>query len=289
MSAYYNEIDPFAAAWLRSLISAGHLPLGDVDERSIEDVAPDELTAYRQIHFFAGIGGWAYALRLAGWPDDRPVVTGSAPCQPYSSAGKGAGFDDERHLWPAMFWHVQQRQPATVIGEQVSSKAALEWWDLVASDLEGEGYATASADLPASSVGAPHRRQRLFWVAHAQSKQRRERESFSAPQQKESVRRDRSDGASQRCAARHLANAQSKQRQRSRAPRAGRDGFADSCNPWANAQWIDCLDNKQRPIEPSIRLLAHGVPNRVGRLRGYGNAIVPQLAAVFVRSFLEIQ
>lgn len=87
---YYNEIDPFAAQWLRNLIAAGHLPAGDVDERSIVDVRPDDLKGYVQCHFFAGIGGWPLALRMAGWPDDREVWTGSCPCQP----AVGAAFID---------------------------------------------------------------------------------------------------------------------------------------------------------------------------------------------------
>jgi DNA (cytosine-5)-methyltransferase 1 len=80
MTAYYNELDPFAAAWLRNLIAAGLIPQGEVDERSIEDVTPNDLAGFRQCHFFAGIGGWPLALRLAGWPDERPVWTGSCPC-----------------------------------------------------------------------------------------------------------------------------------------------------------------------------------------------------------------
>ena len=83
MSAYDNEIDPFAADWLRELIRAGHIAPGEVDTRSIEDVAPDDLAGFAQCHFFAGIGTWSYALRRAGWADDRPVWTGSCPCQPF--------------------------------------------------------------------------------------------------------------------------------------------------------------------------------------------------------------
>jgi len=163
--AYYNEIDPYAAQWLRNLVAAGHIAAGDVDERSIEDVKPSELVGYTQCHFFAGIGVWSHALRQAGWPDDKPVWTGSCPCQPFSAAGKGGGFDDERHLWPAFHHLIEQCKPATVIGEQVASKDANAWIDLVQVDLETLGYAFGAAPFPSASVGAPHIRDRLYWVA----------------------------------------------------------------------------------------------------------------------------
>lgn len=165
MTAYYNEIDPYCAQWLRNLINAGILAPGDVDERSIEDVKPTELAGYNQCHFFAGVGVWSYALRLAGWPDERPVWTGSCPCQPFSAAGKRAGTADERHLWPAWFHLIVACRPGVIFGEQVESKDGLVWLDLVQTDLEGSGYTTAPVVLPVAGYGAPHPRHRIIFVA----------------------------------------------------------------------------------------------------------------------------
>ena len=164
MVSYYNEIDPYAAQWLRNLIANKLIADGDVDERSICDVAAADLHGYTQCHFFAGIGVWSYALRLAGWPDDRPVWTGSCPCQPFSAAGKGKGFDDERHLWPEFHRLISECRPPVVFGEQVASKDGLAWLDTVQSDMEASGYALGAADLCAAGVGAPHIRQRLWFV-----------------------------------------------------------------------------------------------------------------------------
>ena len=166
---YYNEHDPKAAAWLRELISAGLIPNGDVDERSITEVQPDELRQYTQCHFFAGIGGWSLALQLAGVPDTVRLWTGSCPCQPFSAAGKGLGDKDERHLWPVFFNLIKECRPNAVFGEQVASAIGKGWLDGVSSDLESEGYACGSIVLGAHSVSAPHIRQRLYWVADSDS------------------------------------------------------------------------------------------------------------------------
>lgn len=168
-AAYYNEIDPFAAQWLRNLIAAGHIAPGEVDERSIEDVTPDDLRGFTQCHFFAGIGVWSHSLRLAGWPDDRPVWTGSCPCQPFSAAGKGDGFADERHLWPHFFHLISERRPQHVFGEQVAAGNANTWFDLVQADLEGVGYAFGIVPFTSAGIGAPHIRERAYWVANAYS------------------------------------------------------------------------------------------------------------------------
>jgi len=167
MTAYYNEHDPFAAAWLRELIADGLIAPGEVDERSIEDVVPTDLAGFVQCHWFAGIGIWSLALRQAGWPDDEPLWTGSCPCQPFSAAGKGGGFDDERHLWPAFHWLIEQCSPELVLGEQVASKDGLAWLDLVSADVEASGYAFGAVDTCAAGFGAPHIRQRLYWMADA--------------------------------------------------------------------------------------------------------------------------
>jgi DNA (cytosine-5)-methyltransferase 1 len=171
--AYYNEIDPEKAEWIRQLIAAKVVAPGDVDERDIKLVQPDDLRGYRQCHFFAGIAVWSYALRLAGWPDDREVWTGSCPCGPFSVAGKGSGLDDERHLWPSWFYLIEKRRPVAIFGEQVEAAIKYGWLDLVQDDMEGIAYSIGTIGLPAAGVGAPHIRQRIYFVADAEGSRSR--------------------------------------------------------------------------------------------------------------------
>ena len=165
MSAYYNENDPEKAAWLRELIRRNIVAPGEVDERSIAEVKPEDLRGFTQCHFFAGIGVWSLRLALAGWADDRPVWTGSCPCPSFQRAGKGIGFADPRHLWPDWIRLIRECRPAVVFGEQVAAAIGHGWLDLVQADLEAEGYAVGTAVLGACSVGAPHIRQRLYFGA----------------------------------------------------------------------------------------------------------------------------
>jgi DNA (cytosine-5)-methyltransferase 1 len=414
--ALYNEIDPKAAAWLRELIRQGHIAPGDVSETSIEDLNPDDLRRYTQVHFFAGIGVWSYALRRAGWPDSRPVWTGSCPCQPFSAAGKGGGFDDERHLWPHFHWLISQCRPDVVFGEQVASKDGLAWIDLVQADLEGTGYANGAVDFCSAGVGAPHIRQRLYWfgerLADADG---RDTEQFArkraGPDETDSWRASggaagrgyagwlddddtrlegqrsghqaqsgrigtvrpaaetsefsrlgdaRGDGARQysrelpgdesqheirpasgdhasdnsstvggvadadhheQRAGRNLGSAQGEGLRPGSGERgdvvrmddtgsercgtrrhgynSGNDrqqqldtnGRNDRPGPtngfWRAADWLHCRDAKWRPVEPGTFPLAHGAAARVGRLRGYGNAVNAEAATIFIESYLE--
>jgi DNA (cytosine-5)-methyltransferase 1 len=270
---YYNEIDPKAAKRLRSLISAGFIPPGHVDERSIADVRPSDLEGFTQCHFFAGIGGWPEALRIAGVSSDTRLWTGSCPCQPFSSAGRRKGTADERHLWPVFRDLVAECKPPVVLGEQVASADGRTWLSVVRFEMEILGYAVGAADLCAAGVGAPHIRQRLWFVGLGDT-------NNSGSQGRQGVQ------------------------ERTSELLAGTTGLADwdtnpNSNPiyriakthdsfWGTADWIYCRDEKWRCVEPGTFPLVDGLPERVAHLRGYGNAIVPQVAATFIKAALNL-
>jgi DNA (cytosine-5)-methyltransferase 1 len=371
---YYNEIDPFAAQWIRNLIEAELIPKGIVDARSIKEVTPSDLSGFRQCHFFAGIAGWSLALQLAEWPAERECWTGSCPCQPFSAAGKRKGTQDERHLWPEFFRLIKACGPAVVMGEQVASKDGLAWLDGVFADCEGEGYTCWACDTCAAGVQAPHIRQRLYWLADAQCPESRSGEPGvegrtgsgrnrlaihraanhrlaitnttgqcpdAIDELHDAEHHTKSCGDTNRLehAAGDGRNAwgtepdgrsvaggcelggvgdtsgaglQERGSERDIQPRAGcaPQGQATKLrSPWSNYHIIPCRDNKARRIsaEPGDEPLATGIPrdlgrgesklrrmairaaraNRVGRLKGYGNAICPQTAAEFIKAFFE--
>jgi DNA (cytosine-5)-methyltransferase 1 len=297
MSAIYNEIDPYPVEWLRSLSTAGHIASGAVDGRSIVELAPDDVRAATQFHAFAGIGVWSYALRLAGWPDETPVWTGSCPCQPFSSAGKKGGFDDARHLWPEWFRLIKECRPPVILGEQVASSDGLKWLDAVSADLEAAGYAFAASDLCAAGVGAPHRRQRLYFVAVADANclPREQGRAVNGGGDQGSDA-DAWPGSRGRGGSGGVADDDDDRCEVVRGfvpedadaqPRLDADGCGATRSFWGGAEWIPCRDGKHRPVEPGTFPLAHGAPARVGRLRAYGNAIVPQVAATFIRAVME--
>ena len=303
MTAYYNEIEPYAAQWLRNLEGAGHIAAGTIDHRDIRDVTPEDI-GHGQAHFFAGIGAWSHALRLAGVPDNASIWTGSAPCQPFSTAGKRKGTDDERHLWPTWYALIAKCRPAIVFGEQVASPDGRRWFDTVRSQMEALGYAVGAADMCAAGVGAPHIRQRLFWVAVA-SEERLEglRVQLQQGRQDKAAQLEAARGGS----AGSVGDADSTgvrreprgsaQTQRAVPVRTIGDPVVSSgkacAGHWADHEWVPCRNPRDpnqtdfRPVRPGTLPLAHGIANRVGRLRAYGNAIVPQVAAAFIKATLQ--
>lgn len=251
---YYNEFDKGAAAWLRELISAKLIPFGYVDERSITEVTACDVQGFTQCHFFAGIGGWSYALQLAGVDPSVRLWTGSPPCQPFSTAGKQLGQLDKRHLAPTFMRLVAQCRPPILFGEQVAPAIAKSWMCDLQTYLEGEDYAVGFAVLPACSVGAPHKRNRLFFGA-------------------------RTLYTYNKC---ELSTEHTK--------RFGDIIWSDNThvpNAWSRYDCLRRKDGNWSRVEPGFAPLANGIPARVGRLRGYGNAIVPQVAAEFVKAFMS--
>ena len=344
---YYNEWDTHAAHWLRNLCKAGLIPDGTVDTQDIRILDPETFTGVVQAHFFAGIGGWPYALQLAGWPTTRPVWTASCPCQPFSAAGQRRGQADERHLWPALFRLIRECRPECVVGEQVASAIGHGWLDGISADLEGEGYAVGAVILGAHSVGAPHIRQRLYWVALAESPRRwpnpgtirsGETVGLRTTQGEEYWGAIRETGWALHCGTtdrvddpqvpeRRGAGVETDPRRRfAEARRPTRANRLDDAAPargqrlsaerqcgvvdppgastldaWRDYTLLPCRDGKTRRIESGLQPLVDGVPFRLadGRtregvsraavLKGIGNAIVPQVAAAFLRAFLATE
>lgn len=259
MGAYYSENDPALVEWLRKLIAAGEIAPGDVDDRSIEDVCPSDLIGYTQHHFFAGIGIWSYALRQSGWPDDLGVWTGSCPCQPFSQAGKGKGFADERHLWPAWLHLIRVCRPDRLFGEQVADQGGLAWVDLVRSDMESENFAFGPLDICAAGFGAPHIRQRTYFSA----------DTYDAERRAAFTRRHFGDGTPARW----------EESDRHAKARRATNGF------WRDSRWRNRGDGKFVGLGPGVAPLAHVDPATMVKLRAYGNAIVAEEAIEFVTAY----
>lgn len=256
---YCNENDKHAAHWLSCL----PLKIDAVDNRSIKEVTSDDVIGFKQCHFFAGIGGWPLALEMAGWPEDATVWTGSCPCQPFSQAGKRKGTADERHLWPEFYRLISECRPQFIFGEQVASAIGHGWLDCVFAEMEAIGYTCGAVVLGAHSVGAPHIRQRLYWVAYSSG--------------------SRLEGRAKQSAWEELTTAERSGDENRRVLQLERPS-----SQWSDCYFIECRDGKSRPVKSGLRVLAHGVSGRVAQLRGLGNAIVPEVAAEFVRAFMAI-
>ena len=298
MRVYYNEFDKKKCAALSQLMKDGHIRKGEIDDRSITDVRGSDLKGYTRAHFFAGIGLWDHSLDLAGWDEDLPVWTGSCPCQPFSSAGRQKAQADDRHLWPEWERLIRECSPSTIFGEQVSSAITKGWLDDVYQGLEAQGYAVGSAVLPASAVGAPHRRERLWFVGNAEHNGSPPTEVSGGGKEaildnaQEQNRTSQLAGTSEPrgVSSSTMGNASSKGPQGHGRPiqepmAQGREGAER--HTWSSGVWLDCPDGKKRLVEPRIPLLVDGYSERVGIIHCAGDAIVPQVAATFVEAFLD--
>lgn len=288
---YYNDNDRYCCDILRARIADGNLPRGFVDEKDISEVSVEGIKKYAQAHFFAGVGGWPYAVELSDWPADEPIWTASCPCQPISGAGNRRGEKDSRHLWPALYRLISKHKPNALFGEQVASGDGSEWLDGVSLDLEEIGYRVGTIDLPAAGDGAPIIRQRLWWVASAKGSGRRGRDraarqdgakatnnSGLGPAKCEGLEKRISDGPIQ-C-------------QTGRTPEGQ---AAELSGHWSNYEIVWCDERAAgkgwvpRRTQSGVFPLASRLPGRVAQLRAIGNSIVPQVAARFINAFLEVK
>ena len=264
---------------------------------------------------FAGIGGLDLGLERAGmecawqveiddyctrvlakhWPDVpkygdvrdvgehnlEPVdlIAGGFPCQPHSVAGKRRGAEDDRNLWPEFIRIIEELEPRLVLAENVPG-IVTTYLDKVLSDLEGAGYTCATLNLPACAFDAPHKRARIFIVAYATGRkddERRPRNMGKTSASGESVNATIGDGST------NVPNPPSERLQRQRTQgeqitkaHGGQD--VPLCNGGHRTIWT---------VEPNVGRVADGIPNRVDRLRGLGNAVVPQVAEWIGRRIIE--
>ncbi len=251
---YFNDNEKYVAVWLRNLY-----PKATVDESSIKDIDPAWLRQYRRCHFFAGIGGWEYALAESGWPSTHPVWTGSCPCQPFSVAGKGAGIEDEQHLWPD-FLHLIRDAPESVAGTP----------ELLCREAVPTDGRSTGVGQPANPQGRDDNEQG-----------RKTDESGSDVERRVAKVRTKPGGYGEDG---WVGNAHPEGRQ-GRGVQSGDE--RGQRTPWSASHAVWCADGRYRRVEPGICPLAHGVPARAPKLRAYGNAIVPQVAAVFIKAFME--
>jgi len=292
--AYYNEFNPKAAAWLRQLIKNGNITPGEVDERSITEVKPSDIKGFNRVHFFAGIGTWDYCLNQSGW-GDKPVWTASLPCQPFSCAGKGLGKSDERHLLPHFIELVRQCKPDTIIGEQVEAAIRHGWLDDLQANMEAEGYAIGHCVLGAHSVGAPHIRQRLYWLADSamcrrQLESRQESAGIFNGQAANSLSRERvsndsastgwmadteiatwqrpeQGGNSESYGGKFVSRMGNTEHEQHEGRLSGCGEESSKNEKWPASEftgpgeidWIYCRDNKYRPVKSCIQPLVDGI------------------------------
>jgi len=268
------------------------------------------------IDLFSGIGGFALAANAAGfrtsvfceqddycagvlnrhWPSvpvirdirefdgskwrGADLLTGGFPCQPFSQAGEQRGTSDDRHLWPEMFRVIKEARPRWILGENVAGiiKMAL---DGVCADLESENYTVQSLDIPACSVNAPHRRHRLWIVAHSNIK------GLEGHPRNESCERERERERGwincQGWSSGLMANSY---RFREQVPATGNKPtkqMSRSTRKDMDEKYIRDPKGILRRVEPRICGVAHGIPHRTHRLKALGNAIVPQVAYEIIR------
>ena len=265
---------------------------------------------------FSGIGGMDYGLELAGmrvkwqseiepyacrvlskhWPDvvnvgdirdvvwgdehKVDVVCGGFPCQPFSQAGKKKGLLDERNLWPEMFRCIRELQPRYALMENVVGFIRPGLGGLL-GDLAEIGYDAEWQCIRAGDVGAPHRRERVWIVAHPHYQRQPQPQGFEPKQWGWASY----SGQSGRGESMAYANGERRYGSVSARMARGQGWLApERCREVFGGRWGG---TERWPAEPDVGRVAYGVPRRVDRIRGLGNAVVPQVVEAIGRAILR--
>jgi len=257
------------------------------------------------------------------YPD---IITGGFPCQPFSVAGKQKGTSDDRHLWPEMFRIIKAFKPRFVIGENVRGIVNIQdgvVFETVCTNLEDEGYEVQPFNIPAAGVGAPHRRERIWFiavrsdVANTKSIESREqtkrqgwknstRGSFdSRGNPKKGSEEDVADtntrlgnGENEEIQSRgqtSISSSEGTNKKLADTNGEGLEGFGQSSRQLSKTFFAtDSSEERQRTmdqgwwsVEPNVGRVAHGVSGRVHRLKGLGNSIVPQIVEEIGKAIIK--
>jgi len=222
--------------------------------------------------------------------DTIDIITGGYPCQPFSVAGRKKGEEDPRHVWPEMFRLVQELRPTWVIGENVGGHIKLGL-DTVLENLESEGYSARTFSISASSIGANHKRERVWIIANLADSQRlgrteRTKKSEELEREESSDQFDnRSEGRIESKPSEDVADSEGSNRNEHEIN--GEHGKASSQEIFGDGSSVSGVSTWWS-VEPDVGRVAHGVPNRVDRLKCLGNSVVPQIPYVIGLSIKKI-
>jgi DNA (cytosine-5)-methyltransferase 1 len=276
----------------------------------------------KHLGLFEGIGGFSLAARWMGWetvawveidkfcqqvlkknfPEAKgygdikefdgtqyrgavDIITGGFPCQPFSSAGKRKGKEDDRYLWPQMLRVIREVQPAYIVGENVYG--LVNWskglvFEQVCADLENEGYQVQPVILPACAVDAPHRRDRIWFVAYSQGNddRRAERELHQANGRQVGELLSTLNSAGKGLCGEGVTTNAERNRSQGRSKTGNENGKGNEIKARCAVSGIP-FDNWQNfPTQPPLRNGNDGLPSNMVRsaIQAGGNSIVPQVA-----------
>ena len=211
---------------------------------------------------------------------DHDILTSGYPCQPFSVAGQRRGEEDERNIWRFVFEIVKRKHPTWCVFENVYGHIAMGL-DQVLHDMESEGYTTQTFVVPACSLNAPHKRDRLWIVCNladtkSEGLQGLDKRSPTISSERDEITDIGTKGsrdknvANTKCMGRESRTSVREELAREESHGKFNNRSTDGSAQERARSWWD--------VEPNVGRVAYGIPSRVDRLRGLGNAIVPQIA-----------